>query len=136
MLLGQLELLPAPWKSGERLTLTMMLAGGQKIGIIGCAVSAAERDGKAIWEINVRRHITGGMNSGVSQVVVEQKTNRPITTEWDHYSAEANHCQMVGRQSCHHQDNEGRERRKRRQSTLILRITRTINGCSGSGSCR
>jgi hypothetical protein len=84
MLPGQLELLPAPWKSGERLTLTMMLAGGQKIGIIGCAVSAVERDGKAVWEMDVRRHITGGMNAGVSRVVVDQKTNQPITTEWDH----------------------------------------------------
>lgn len=84
MLPGQLELLPAPWKSGERLTLTMMLPGGQKIGIIGCAVKAAKRDGKAVWEMGVRRYVAGGMNSGVSSVVIDQATNRPITTSWDH----------------------------------------------------
>ena len=84
MLPGQLELLPAPWKSGERLTLTMMLAGGQKIGIIGCAVSAAKADGNDVWDMHVRRYIAGGMNAGVSRVVVDQKTNQPITTEWDH----------------------------------------------------
>ncbi len=84
MLPGQLELLPAPWKSGERLTLTMMLGGGQKIGVVGCGVSAAKVDGKDVWEMDVRRYVAGGMNAGVSRVVVDQKTNRPITTEWDH----------------------------------------------------
>ena len=84
MLPGQLELLPAPWKSGERLTLTMMLGGGQKIGIVGCGVSAAKVDGKDVWEMDVRRHIAGGDNAGVSRVVIDQKTNQPITTEWDH----------------------------------------------------
>jgi len=84
MLPGQLELLPAPWKSGERLTLTMTLEGGQTIGIIGCAVTASESDGKAAWDMVVRRYITGGLNSGVGRVVIHQKTNRPITTVWDH----------------------------------------------------
>lgn len=84
MLPGQLKLMPAPWKSGERLTLTMMLPGGQRIGIIGCAVKAGKRNGKAVWEMGVRRYIAGGMNSGVSSVVIDQKTNRPITTSWDH----------------------------------------------------
>lgn len=84
MLPGQLKLLPAPWKSGERLTLTMMLPGGQRIGIIGCAVKAGRRDGKAVWEMGVRRYIAGGMNSGVSSVVIDQESNRPITTAWDH----------------------------------------------------
>lgn len=84
MLPGQLKLLPAPWKSGERLTLTMMLPGGQKIGIIGCAVKAGKRNGKAVWEMGVRRYLAGGMNSGVSSVVIDRETNRPITTSWDH----------------------------------------------------
>ena len=84
MLPGQLKLLPAPWKSGERLTLTMMLPGGQRIGIIGCAVKAGKRDGKDVWEMGVRRYIAGGMNSGVSTVIIDQKTNRPIETLWDH----------------------------------------------------
>ena len=84
MLPAQLELLPAPWKSGERLTLTMMLRGGQKIGIVGCGVSAAKVDGKDVWDMHVRRYIAGGENAGVSRVVIDQKTNQPITTEWDH----------------------------------------------------
>jgi hypothetical protein len=84
MLPGQLKLLPAPWKSGERLTLTMMLAGGRRIGIMGCAVSAAKVDGKDVWEMDVRRYIAGGENAGVSRVVIDQKTNQPVTTEWDH----------------------------------------------------
>lgn len=84
MLPGQLKLLPAPWKSGERLTLTMMLAGGRRIGIIGCAVSAAKVDGKDVWKMDVRRYVAGGENAGVSRGVIDQKTNQPITTEWDH----------------------------------------------------
>jgi hypothetical protein len=84
MLPGRLELLPAPWKSGERTTLTMMLPGGRAIAIIGSTVTAGKRDGKAVWEIGIRRYVTGGQNSGVSSVVIDQKTNLPLTTDWDH----------------------------------------------------
>ncbi len=80
----QIELLPAPWTDGERLTLTMKLAGGQKIGLVGLAVEAAEVDGKPVWKMLARRYIVGGQNQGVSRVVVDQATNRPMSTAWDH----------------------------------------------------
>jgi hypothetical protein len=34
--------------------------------------------------MHVRRFISGGANQGVSQIVVDRATNRPLSTQWDH----------------------------------------------------
>ena len=65
------ELAEVPWKSGESLTYTMTLEGGLPIGLIGCAVNAARRDGRDVWEMDVRRYLAGGGNSGVSRAIID-----------------------------------------------------------------
>lgn len=77
------EMLPAPWKSGEQLTFVMTLPGGRPIGIVGTSVTEEMRDGKAVWEMNIRRHVAEE-NSGVSKVIIDKATNLPQTTHWDH----------------------------------------------------
>ena len=79
-----LELLPAPWKSGERLTLEMRLPGGQPIGVIGAGIESGEMRGKPVWKMAIRRFVGGSQNSGVSMVAVDKATNRPLVTKWDH----------------------------------------------------
>jgi hypothetical protein len=78
------EFLPAPWKDGERLTLAMQLPGGQAIGIIGLGVDADSIEGRKVWKMLVRRFVSGGSNEGVSKVVLDHETNRPISTDWRH----------------------------------------------------
>lgn len=73
-----------PWKSGESVTLAMRLPGGQTIGVLGTKVVAGKRNGKDVWEMSLRRHISGGLNGGISSAIVDQKTNSPIFTNWDH----------------------------------------------------
>lgn len=80
----KLELNPAPWKSGERLTLTMRLGGGQVIGLVGLGVSQGKLEGRDIWDMNVRRFVNSGVNEGVSRVWAERETNRPLKTDFDH----------------------------------------------------
>jgi hypothetical protein len=63
--------------------MVMTLPGGKPIGVVGTSVLEKIRDGKTIWEMNVRRHI-GEENSGVSQVIVDKETNFPLLTRWDH----------------------------------------------------
>ncbi len=77
-------LLPPTWKSGECLTMTMALANGRPIGVIGTAVTAGQKDGRDVWQMDVRRYIVGGINSGVSRVIIDQENNLPLTTHWDH----------------------------------------------------
>ncbi len=75
---------PAPWKSGERCTLTMRLANEQPIGLIATSIQESQQDGKPVWVMGVRRHVLGGINSGVSQAVIDQNSNLPISTNWRH----------------------------------------------------
>jgi hypothetical protein len=84
LLPAEVELQATPWKDGERLTLTMKLASGQPIGIVATAVDAGQERGRDIWRMRVRRFISGGANQGVSQIVVDRATNRPLSTQWDH----------------------------------------------------
>ena len=82
----------APWKNGECLTLEMRLSGGHPIGVVGAYVESAKVDGKDVWKMYVRRFVAGGQNEGTSQVVVDQATNRPLSTSFQHLvlgSAEA-----------------------------------------------
>ena len=62
----------------------MRLEGGQKIGAVGLAIEAGELESRPVWRMLVRRFITGGLNQGVSRVVVDRETMRPRRTEWDH----------------------------------------------------
>jgi hypothetical protein len=80
----ELRLSKAPWKDGERLTLTMKLPGGQTVGIIGLHVETEVSDGTAAWKMSVRRFLGAGQNEGVSSVTVDQSTNRPRKTSWEH----------------------------------------------------
>ncbi|MEQ8789403.1 MAG: tetratricopeptide repeat protein [Pirellulaceae bacterium] len=79
-----LKLLPAPWKSGERLTLTMKLPGGQSVGILGLGIDAGKSEGRDVWQAAIRRFLLGGENQGVSRVVFDRETNRPLRTTWSH----------------------------------------------------
>ncbi|TWU42425.1 DUF3108 domain-containing protein [Novipirellula artificiosorum] len=81
---AKLELGEAPWNDGEQLTLTMKLAGGQPIGLVGLSVKSENLDGKPVWGMSIRRLIAGGQNQGISHVVVDQVTNRPLTSVWQH----------------------------------------------------
>ena len=80
----ELKLMPPPWKDGERLTLTMKLPGGQTVGIIGTGVDQGKIDDQPIWRMAVRRFVASGQNEGVSEVVIDAASNRPLTTSWDH----------------------------------------------------
>lgn len=79
-----LELNTAPWKTGERTTLAMSLPNGQTIGLIGTHVEEAEVNGQACWKMLIRRFVSDGQNEGVSRVVVNQETNRPLETQFQH----------------------------------------------------
>ena len=81
---GKLELTEAPWQAGERLTLEMRLPGGQPIGVIGTGIESGELDNKPVWKMAIRRFVGGSHNEGVSFVAVDQATNFPIHTKWDH----------------------------------------------------
>jgi hypothetical protein len=78
------EWAPAPWESGERLTLSMRLAGGLPIGIVGLGVDEGEVGEKAVWKMTARRFVTGGQNQGTSQMVIDRSTNRPLAEVWQH----------------------------------------------------
>jgi hypothetical protein len=80
----ELKLLPAPWKDGERLTLTMELPNGRTIGIVGLGIDSAKADGKDVWKMIVRRFVASGQNEGVSHVLVDKSSNRPLRTDWKH----------------------------------------------------
>lgn len=81
---ADLVLQSAPWKSGERLALTMKLPGGQTIGLVGLAIDAEKEKDKALWKMSVRRFVSSAQNEGVSHITVDRSTNRPLKTQWDH----------------------------------------------------
>lgn len=84
LLPGQLELAAPMWKSGESLAMTMSLPGGQTIGVLGVKATLEEQGDKNVWRFSIRRHISGGGNSGISSVLVDAKTNHPLETSWNH----------------------------------------------------
>ncbi len=79
-----LTLLPAPYQSGQRQTLTMTLAGGQVIGFIGVGVDSGEFEGKSVWRMFVRRMINPTMNEGASTMVIDAATFKPLKTTFQH----------------------------------------------------
>lgn len=79
-LLPGLMLQPAPWKDGERLTMSMKLQGGQPIGVVGLSVKSAQLNDCPMWKVAVRRFIVGGENQGLSRVVMDQESMRPRQT--------------------------------------------------------
>ena len=81
---GLLNLIPAPWKTGEHSTLTMKLPGGHTIGMIGVSINDAKEGGRDAWKMHIRRYVVAGQNEGVSHILVDKATNRPIKTLWQH----------------------------------------------------
>jgi hypothetical protein len=77
-------LLPAPWQSGERLTLALRLPNGQAIGLIGLGIDADRVGDKDVWRMSIRRFVMGGQSQGTSIITVDRQQNKPLRTEWDH----------------------------------------------------
>lgn len=79
-----LELLPAPWKDGEFMQLTLKM-GQIDLGSLIWSVEAAQRDGRDIWRMKTIRFVLeGGENRGLSIVDVDKATLQPLWSTFRH----------------------------------------------------
>lgn len=75
----------APWKDGETLEYRMTLPTGKEIGSIFMKAESTVVDGVDAWQLELRRLVTvDADNYGVSRVLVDRQTQRPIRSSIRH----------------------------------------------------
>ncbi len=80
-----LALEPVPWKDGEFLEYRISLATGKVIGALYLMAESTVVDGIESWQLELRKFaITAANNYGVSRVLVDRHTQRPISSTFRH----------------------------------------------------
>jgi hypothetical protein len=80
-----LALGPVPWEHGETLKYQMSLPTGKVIGSIFLMAESTVVDGTEAWQLELRRFVfTNADNYGVSRILVEHDTQRPIRSTVRH----------------------------------------------------
>ncbi len=76
---------PAPWTDGESLEYRITLPTGKAIGHMYLMAESTEVEGTAAWRLDLRRFVfTNADNYGVSRVLVDRDTQRPISSTVRH----------------------------------------------------
>ena len=82
---SDLALDPVPWVDGEQLELRIKLAGGLEIGDFILSAQSGNIDGHEVWTLSINRYIgVNAPNLGLSQVVADRQTFRPIHSLFRH----------------------------------------------------
>ena len=82
---GELKLDPVPWVDGEHLELRIKLGGGLDIGTVILSARSGKVDGREVWHLGLNRNISANApNLGLSHVVVDRRTFRPISSVFKH----------------------------------------------------
>ncbi len=81
---GKLELLPVPWKDGERLQMNMKLPTGLDIGTMIYMIDSADHEGREVWRCSARGLVTINDASSYSWVLCDKETFSPIRSNWKH----------------------------------------------------
>ena len=82
---GDLKLEPVPWVDGESLELRIKLGGGLEIGDFILTARTAELDGGGVWHLGLNRNVSANPpNLGLSHVVADRRTFRPISSSFKH----------------------------------------------------
>ena len=80
-----LDLDPVPWHDGESLEYRMSLPTGKFIGTMHLGAQATRVDGVEAWSLELRRFVrTAADNNGISRVLVDAQTQRPIQSTVRH----------------------------------------------------
>jgi hypothetical protein len=81
----KLKLLPVPWVDGEHLELRIKLGGGVDIGDFILSARSGKVDGREVWHLGLNRNIAiNAPNLGLSHVVTDRRTFRPLSSEFRH----------------------------------------------------
>ncbi len=82
---GEMKLDPVPWVDGEQLELRIKLGGGLDIGDFILSARSGKVDGREVWHLGLNRNIAlNAPNLGLSHVVADRRTFRPISSEFRH----------------------------------------------------
>jgi tetratricopeptide (TPR) repeat protein len=80
-----LKLDPAPWVDGEHLEMRLKLGGGLEIGDFILSARSGKVGGQEVWHLGLNRNISvNPPNLGISDVVVDRHTFRPISSTFNH----------------------------------------------------
>ena len=80
-----MQLDPVPWVDGEHLELRIKLGGGLDIGAFILSARSDKVDGREVWHLGLNRNIVvNAPNLGLSQVVADRRTFRPISSVFRH----------------------------------------------------
>ncbi|MBN2477357.1 MAG: tetratricopeptide repeat protein [Pirellulales bacterium] len=83
--LVDMQLDPVPWVDGEYLELRIKLGGRLDIGDFILSARLGEVGGREVWHLGLNRNIAvNSPNLGLSQVVADRQTFRPIRSEFRH----------------------------------------------------
>jgi tetratricopeptide (TPR) repeat protein len=81
----KLKLLPVPWADGEYLELRIKMGGGLDIGVFILSARSSKVDGREVWHLGLNRNIAvNSPNLGLSHVVADRRTFRPISSVFKH----------------------------------------------------
>lgn len=82
---GGMKLDPVPWVDGEHLELRIKLGGGLDIGDFILSARSDKVDGREVWHLGLNRNIAlNAPNLGLSHVVADGRTFRPLSGEFRH----------------------------------------------------
>ncbi len=80
-----LALSASPWEDGEFLKYRMSLPTGKEIGFVTLAAHETSVDGVDAWQLEMRRFVGNNAdNYGVSRILVDRHTMRPINSSIRH----------------------------------------------------
>jgi hypothetical protein len=81
-----LELDPVPWADGEHLELRIKLGSGLDIGNFVLSARSGKVGGREVWNLGLNRNIgVNAPNLGLSQIVADCETFRPVSSVFSHY---------------------------------------------------
>ncbi len=82
---GRPELGPVPWRDGEIMRMSMKLPAGLVIGTWAWTADKVKTDdGKEAWCVKTRRYVAINGTQGVSGVIAEADTFRPVSSWFKH----------------------------------------------------
>ncbi len=80
-----LPLGPTPWQHGELLEYEIRIPTGSTIGILQLTAAETEENGLPAWRLVQRKFVFAAANNhGVSEVVVERDSQRPLSSTFRH----------------------------------------------------